>query len=47
MPVSWGIGRTRAEEALRRGAKTVYAGTRGPLQIADELSDGNLSTAPD
>jgi NAD(P)-dependent dehydrogenase (short-subunit alcohol dehydrogenase family) len=31
-----GIGRALLNEALRRGAKRVYAGTRGPLQIADE-----------
>jgi NAD(P)-dependent dehydrogenase (short-subunit alcohol dehydrogenase family) len=32
-----GIGRALADEALRRDAKRVYAGTRGaPLQIADE-----------
>src|SRR5215470_2807053 len=31
-----GIGRALVEEALRRGAKRVYAGTRGPLEIADE-----------
>lgn len=31
-----GIGRALVNEALRRGAKRVYAGTRGPLQIADE-----------
>ena len=31
-----GIGRALVDEALRRGAKRVYAGTRGPLQIADE-----------
>jgi NAD(P)-dependent dehydrogenase (short-subunit alcohol dehydrogenase family) len=31
-----GIGRALVEEALKRGAKTVYAGTRsGELQIAD------------
>ena len=30
-----GIGRALVNEALRRGAKRVYAGTRGPLQIAD------------
>src|SRR5258708_22012623 len=31
-----GIGRALVAEALRRGAKTVYAGTRsGELQIAD------------
>jgi NAD(P)-dependent dehydrogenase (short-subunit alcohol dehydrogenase family) len=33
-----GIGRALVEEALRRGAKRVYAGTRsGALQNADEL----------
>src|ERR1041384_239517 len=31
-----GIGRARVDEALRRGAKRVFAGTRGPLQIPDE-----------
>src|SRR5215469_13131401 len=31
-----GIGRALVDEALRRSAKKVYAGTRGPLQIADE-----------
>jgi len=31
-----GIGLALVYEALRRGAKKVYAGTRGPLQIADE-----------
>jgi NAD(P)-dependent dehydrogenase (short-subunit alcohol dehydrogenase family) len=31
-----GIGRALVDEALRRGAKRVYAGTRGPLQIGDE-----------
>ena len=32
-----GIGRALVDEALRRGAKNVYAGTRGAaLQIADE-----------
>jgi NAD(P)-dependent dehydrogenase (short-subunit alcohol dehydrogenase family) len=31
-----GIGRALVDEALRRGAKRVYAGTRGALQIADE-----------
>ncbi len=31
-----GIGRALAQEALRRGAKRVYAGTRGELDIADE-----------
>lgn len=33
---SRGIGRALVDEALRRGAKKVYAGTRGTLQIADE-----------
>lgn len=32
---SRGIGRALIEEALRRGAKRVYAGTRGPLAHAD------------
>lgn len=31
-----GIGRALVTEALRRGAKRVYAGTRGPLDIVDE-----------
>ena len=31
-----GIGKALVDEALRRGAKRVYAGTRGPLQTADE-----------
>jgi len=31
-----GIGRALMDEALRRGAKRIFAGTRGPLQIADE-----------
>ena len=31
-----GIGKALVEEALRRGAKRVYAGTRGALAIADE-----------
>jgi NAD(P)-dependent dehydrogenase (short-subunit alcohol dehydrogenase family) len=31
-----GIGRALVDEALRRGAKRVYAGTRGSLEIADE-----------
>jgi NAD(P)-dependent dehydrogenase (short-subunit alcohol dehydrogenase family) len=30
-----GIGRALLEEALRRGARRVYAGTRGPLQHSD------------
>ena len=30
-----GIGRVLVDEALRRGAKRVYAGTRGPLQHPD------------
>ena len=33
---SRGIGRALVKEALRRGAKRVYAGTRGALQNADE-----------
>lgn len=32
---SRGIGRALIDEALRRGAKRVYAGTRGPLPHAD------------
>ncbi len=31
-----GIGRALVHEALRRGAERVYAGTRSPLQIADQ-----------
>jgi NAD(P)-dependent dehydrogenase (short-subunit alcohol dehydrogenase family) len=31
-----GIGRALVEEALRRGAQRVYAGTRGPLPHADK-----------
>jgi len=31
-----GIGRALVTEALRRGARRVYAGTRGSLDIADE-----------
>jgi NAD(P)-dependent dehydrogenase (short-subunit alcohol dehydrogenase family) len=31
-----GIGRALVDEALRRGAKKVYAGSRGPLQHADK-----------
>jgi NAD(P)-dependent dehydrogenase (short-subunit alcohol dehydrogenase family) len=31
-----GIGRALVQEALRRGAKRVYAGTRGALDITDE-----------
>jgi NAD(P)-dependent dehydrogenase (short-subunit alcohol dehydrogenase family) len=31
-----GIGRALAQEALRRGAERVYAGTRGMLDIEDE-----------
>ena len=31
-----GIGRALVTEALRRGAKRVYAGTRGALDIADQ-----------
>ena len=31
-----GIGRALVAEALRRGAKKVYAGTRGALQVTDE-----------
>ena len=30
-----GIGRALVDEALRRGAKTIYAGTRSVLEIAD------------
>jgi NAD(P)-dependent dehydrogenase (short-subunit alcohol dehydrogenase family) len=31
-----GIGRALVEEALRHGAQTVYAGTRGPWQHSDQ-----------
>src|SRR5205807_8296753 len=31
-----GIGRALVNEALRKGAKRVYAGTRGALQNTDE-----------
>ncbi len=31
-----GIGRALVDEALRRGAKKVYAGTRSTLQVTDE-----------
>jgi NAD(P)-dependent dehydrogenase (short-subunit alcohol dehydrogenase family) len=31
-----GIGRALVDEALRRGAKRVYAGTRSPWQHADK-----------
>ena len=31
-----GIGRALVHEALRRGAKRVYAGTRSPLENADK-----------
>jgi NAD(P)-dependent dehydrogenase (short-subunit alcohol dehydrogenase family) len=31
-----GIGLALVNEALRRGAKKVYAGTRGPLHVTDE-----------
>src|SRR5881409_621655 len=30
-----GIGRALVEEALRRGVRRVYAGTRGPLEHSD------------
>src|SRR5271154_715264 len=30
-----GIGRALVHEALRRGAKRIYAGTRGSLSVAD------------
>jgi NAD(P)-dependent dehydrogenase (short-subunit alcohol dehydrogenase family) len=33
---SRGIGRALVHEALRRGAKRIYAGTRSPLQVTDE-----------
>jgi NAD(P)-dependent dehydrogenase (short-subunit alcohol dehydrogenase family) len=31
-----GIGRALVDEALKRGAKRVYAGTRGPMQHSDK-----------
>jgi len=31
-----GIGRALVDEALRRGAQRVFAGTRGPLDVADD-----------
>lgn len=31
-----GIGRALVDEALRRGVKKIYAGSRGPLEIPDE-----------
>ena len=31
-----GVGHALVLEALRRGAKRVYAGTRGPLDIVDD-----------
>ncbi len=34
-----GIGRALVNEALRRGAKRVYAGTRGSVQFTDELGN--------
>jgi NAD(P)-dependent dehydrogenase (short-subunit alcohol dehydrogenase family) len=34
--VNRGIGQALVEEALKRGAKRVYAGTRGPLAHVDE-----------
>jgi len=37
---SRGIGRTLVDEALRRGAKRLYAGTRGPLPHADPRVTG-------
>jgi NAD(P)-dependent dehydrogenase (short-subunit alcohol dehydrogenase family) len=35
---SRGIGKALVDEALRRGASRVYAGTRGPLVHDDPLS---------
>jgi NAD(P)-dependent dehydrogenase (short-subunit alcohol dehydrogenase family) len=32
---NWGLGRALVEEALRRGAKRVYAGTLQPLSHSD------------
>jgi NAD(P)-dependent dehydrogenase (short-subunit alcohol dehydrogenase family) len=49
-----GVGQALVEEALRRGAKRVYAGTRQPLANADErvtplaldvTDDGHIRTA--
>jgi NAD(P)-dependent dehydrogenase (short-subunit alcohol dehydrogenase family) len=31
-----GIGRALVNEAIRRGAKRVFAGSRGPIDIADD-----------
>src|SRR6266699_3607598 len=31
-----GIGRALVDEALRRGAQKVYAGTRGPWKLSDK-----------
>jgi len=39
---SRGIGRALVDEALRRGAKKVYAGTRGAFEITDERDTRNL-----
>ncbi|WP_431216679.1 hypothetical protein ACQ86N_20160 [Puia sp. P3] len=33
-----GIGHALVEEALKRGAKKIYAGTRGPLTHSDPVS---------
>jgi NAD(P)-dependent dehydrogenase (short-subunit alcohol dehydrogenase family) len=33
-----GLGQALVEEALRRGARRVYAASRGPLEHADEES---------
>jgi NAD(P)-dependent dehydrogenase (short-subunit alcohol dehydrogenase family) len=42
---SRGVGRALVNEALRREAKRVYAGTRGALSVADAriLEPGNSS----
>ncbi len=34
-----GIGKALVEEALRRGAKRVYAGTRQPMNHLDDARD--------
>ena len=39
-----GIGQALVEEALSRGAKRVYAGTRGPSSIRTRASRRSRST---